>query len=197
MAKKAKRSPISLRAYAKRRGVSAESVSKAVSDGRLKGSVVRVNGAPKIADPDLADREWEANTRQRVDYRAPAGGTPPLAVDESSAMATNSEAEELANYYVSRARREAAAARREGALADLAEMDVLERRGDLIPAADARAQVIDRYTVVKTKILGVPSRVAQRLPHVARADVAVIEDLLREALIELASDDARSDTGST
>jgi phage terminase Nu1 subunit (DNA packaging protein) len=98
---------------------------------------------------------------------------------------------------VSRARREAAAARREGALADLAEMDVLERRGDLIPAADARAQVIDRYTVVKTKILGVPSRVAQRLPHVARADVAVIEDLLREALIELASDDARSDTGST
>jgi phage terminase Nu1 subunit (DNA packaging protein) len=69
-------------------------------------------------------------------------------------------------------------------------MDVLERRGELIPAADARAQVIDRYTVVKTKILGVPSRVAQRLPHVAPVDVRVIEDLLREALQELADGDA-------
>lgn len=190
--KKAKAQPMSLRAYAKRCGVSPESVSKAVADGRLQESVVRVGGAPKIADPDLADREWEANTRKRVDRRGPSAG-PPLAVEDSSAMAAGSEAEELANYYVSRARREAAAARREDALADLAEMDVLERRGELIPAAAARAQVIDRYTVVKTKILGVPSRVAQRLPHVARADVAVIDDLLREALIELADGDASAE----
>lgn len=185
MTRKSKRTPISLRAYAKRRGVSAESVSKAIAAGRLKDSVVRVGGAPKIADPDLADREWEANTRQRVDHRAGPGGAT-LPVGEPSAVATGSEADELANYYVSRARREAAMARKEAALADMAEIDVLERKGELVPVAEARARVIDKFTIVKTRILSVPSRVAQRLPHMTPADVQVMDDFLREALEELA-----------
>lgn len=58
--------PISLREYARHRaargfvGTSAAAVSKAVASGRLVKSVVRDHrGQPKIADPELADREWE------------------------------------------------------------------------------------------------------------------------------------------
>lgn len=59
---------MSLRAYARRVGVSPEAVSKAVSVGRLKRSVVLVSRIPKIGDPELADLEWRANTRARADF---------------------------------------------------------------------------------------------------------------------------------
>jgi phage terminase Nu1 subunit (DNA packaging protein) len=194
--------PVSLRAYARRRGVSAEAVSKAVSEGRLAASVVRVRGAPKIADVELADREWEANTRPRVDLPpdARAAGRR-LGVDEAVRDVLESAVDEdVPDYFRSRALREAAAARREKALADMAEIEVEERRGELVKVDAARAGVIEKFTVVKTKILGVPSRVAQRLPHVSADDLRVIDDLLREALEELADGadgDGEEDSGDT
>jgi hypothetical protein len=49
---------MSLAAYANRRGVSAVAVLKAVTTGWLAESVVKdARGAPKIGDPELADRE--------------------------------------------------------------------------------------------------------------------------------------------
>ncbi|HET9625892.1 MAG TPA: hypothetical protein VFP84_31240 [Kofleriaceae bacterium] len=59
--------------------------------------------------------------------------------------------------------------------------------------AEVRANIIAEYTVVKTRILGVQARVAQRAPHVAAEVVPLIDDLLREALEELANDDGGSD----
>jgi hypothetical protein len=169
--------PLSLRAYARRRGVSPEAVSKAVSTGRLRESVTTVDGAPKIADPEVADREWEANSRQRVDPApAPApNGTP--------------------DYHASRALREAAAARREATLADQAELDLAERRGQLIDAEDARCDRIAAFSLVKQKLLAVPSQVAQRLPHLAIEVEPVIDELIREALQELSQRAASSDGG--
>lgn len=156
MTKKTKAKPMSLRGYAKRRGVSAEAVSKAITDGRLRDSVTRVRGAPKIADPELADREWDTNTRPRVGAEA----TPSPLLQ--------------------------ARVRREQAAADHAELELAQRRGELIPIADARRDVVEKFTIVKTRILAVPSRVAQRLPHVASFVLPVLDELLREALDELA-----------
>ena len=43
-------------------GGSKNAVSKAIKSGRLARSVVRdQRGLPKIADPDLADREWRCS----------------------------------------------------------------------------------------------------------------------------------------
>jgi len=187
--------PLSLRAYAKRRKVSVEAVSKAITDGRLKESVTRVRGAPKIADPELADREWGANTRPRVDQPPPerVRTTPRQALPDVRDQGVPEAADHedirdiiIPDYFMSRALREAAAARREAALADIAELDVQVRKGELVAVDEARGDVIERFTVVKTKILGVPSRVKQRLPHVSAEDVRVIDDFLREALEELA-----------
>lgn len=161
--------PTSMRGYAKRRGVSVEAVSKAVAAGRLRESIVSVGGVPKIADVELADREWEANTRQRVD----GPRQPPQAQGRSEA--------DVPDYMVSRARRESA-------LADMAEIEVLEKKGALVPVDQARSDVIEIFTVVKTKLLGVPSRLAQQLPHVAAAVVPVLDTFIREALEELSND---------
>jgi len=175
--------PMSLAAYGRRRGVSTPAVSKAVTDGRLRDSVTRVRGAPKIADPELADREWDANTQPRVDHMpaapAPAPGAAPGPAD----------------YHASRALREAAAARRETAQAELAELELAERRGELVPAEAARNDVIAAFSLVKTRLLAVPSRVGQRLPHVAAEVVPVVDELIREALEELASRGGGGDRG--
>jgi hypothetical protein len=192
--------PISLTAYAKRRGVSPVAVSKAVAAGRLSASVVRDDrGAPKIADPELADREWTANTRPRIDHppaapRAPAADREP-APDFQAPPARPRPApvsaptlDVIPDYNESRARREAAAARKEVAHADIAEMERDERKGELVSVDAARADVIDRFAIVRTRLLGIPSRVAQRMPHVASEVVPVLDELLRDALEELAHD---------
>jgi hypothetical protein len=189
--------PMSLRTYAKRRGVSAEAVSKAIQVGRLRECVVRVDGQPKIADPDLADREWSATTRPRIDHPivSPGPVAPPAGHDRPADRATVDVGDALANIHVNRALREAALARKEAALADMAEIEVQVKRGQLVPVDEARVDVIDRFTVAKTKILGVATRVKQRMPHISGDDIRLIDDLLREALEELA--DAGGDGEAT
>lgn len=205
--------PLSLTAYAKLRGVSTVAVSKAVASGRLAASVVRdERGAPKIGDVELADREWTSNTRPRIDH-PPAAPSIPASLraapaDPPADPAPRAErpdvqasrrvppvpAPRLTNdiapdYHESRAYREAAAARREAALADMAELDRDERKGELVSVEEARDDVINRFAIVRTKLLGVPSRVAQRMPHLAAEVVPVLDDLIREALEEIATDD--------
>lgn len=190
--------PLSLTAYAKRRGVSPVAVSKAVAAGRLSASVVRdARGAPKIADPELADQEWTANTRPRIDHPSADPGPPDAKPEPGGppalAPAARRPASDIPDYNESRARRESHAARREAAMADLAEIEVGERRGELVPVAEARADVMDRFAIVRTRLLGIPSRVAQRMPNVAAEVVPVLDELLREALEELASEGGQHD----
>lgn len=162
--------PMTMADYARRRGVTPQAVSQAVRRGKLGKAVARVDGRAVIVDPDLADREWRI--------------TPGIAHAPVAAVAPPVD-----DYSTSRARREAAQARKEEALAELAEIQVAERRGELVSAAEARATVVDIFTAVKTKLLGVVSRVRQRLPHLSAADVAVVDDFVREALEELADGD--------
>jgi len=176
--------PLSLRAYARRRGVSAEAVSKAVASGRLLDSVVVVDGQRKIADPELADREWADNTRPRGEAAEPA---------PSPSRAAAAPDDEVPPLPLSLAKRAAADARRAVAQADLAELDVGERRGELVSAAAVRSDVESRYAIVRTKMLGVPSRVGQRLPELAARVAPVVEELIREALEELSDRSAAAD----
>lgn len=184
---------MTLTAYAARRGVSPKAVSKAVASGRLSVSVTRdEHGAPKIADPDLADQEWEANTRARVEYVAPQAGDPPEVAPDPARQPPRNGAPvvspELAEYYAHRSARESAAARREAVQAEIAELVLAERRGQMIPIETARRDVMERYSMVKTRLLGVPRLLAQQLPHLAAEVVPVVDALLREALEELATD---------
>ena len=55
---------MSVRAYAKHRGVRHSAVQRAIEVGRLSRSVVRdAKGRPSITDVAEADREWEARTQ--------------------------------------------------------------------------------------------------------------------------------------
>ena len=170
--------PMHLNAYAKRRGVTHVAVKKAIDTGRLKECLVEVGGKWKIADPELADREWEANTRPRVDH-AGSGAAPADGGGEATP-------EGALDYAEVRRRREVELLRQAQVKSESDALDLARRRGELVPLEDVRADVFEAYSIVRTRLLGVPARAKQRLPHLGAGDVATLDELIREALEELA-----------
>lgn len=186
------RALLSLREYAKRRGVSPPTVSRAVKTKRLLKSVVYDrHGDPKIADVALADQEWEANTdlsrapafvKERgllVQTSAPTpdgGDTPPPG--EAAAAPPEAGKQDL--------NLSEASAREKHFKALIAEQQWRQRAGELVEArlvAEATAHV---FTICRTKILAVPSKAKSMIPELTHAGIATLDDLLRQALEELA-----------
>ncbi len=134
-----------------------------------------------MADVDLADREWAANTKP-TSSSLPAPPRPELAGDEIDLQEARRR-HEIERWRLSQVRRE------------MEEITLSERRGEVVQVDEARALVIDKFTVVKTRLLGVATRARQRMPHLSYDDVELLESLIREALEELADDDEEIDDG--
>jgi hypothetical protein len=166
---------LTLRGYARRRksrglsGTTLHAVQCAISSGRLDRSLTPDRKA--ISDPDLADREWSDTTNDsRVPITGPTAGAagavelppgvPPAAVSR---------------------------ARREAALAGLAEHELAKCRGQVVDVDSAREDVIAKFSMVKTRLLRVPSLARQRDPSLTAKQVAQFDALLRDALEELST----------
>lgn len=72
------------------------------------------------------------------------------------------------------------------AQADAAEVRNLVLRGELLKASDVEKEWASVLRGVRAGLLAIPARVQQQLPHVAAADIAVLEAELRAALEQLA-----------
>lgn len=173
---------MSQREYAKRRGVSQAAVSRAIRSGRLVRSVTPSGG---IADAELADREWDANTdlteapayvRERAAARAatavPAPSEPvPVEPQPGGTLSENNAAKA---YWQAR----------------MAKLDYLEAAKELVPAADVDAKLRAVFHVSRTKLLTLPSR-AKTLLGLTPQQVARLDDLTRELLEDLAAEGER------
>lgn len=161
---------LSQRAYAKHRKCALRAVQQAIEVGRLSKSVKRTTGGGYLIDAARADVEWAASTyADRVPLTgptAPAGA--PLV-------------EELMSLGEARARLEVAKA-------SLAEMDLAERRGELVESREVEARLVGVFSSCKTKLLGVPARVRQQDPGLTKPQVELIETVIREALEGLAGE---------
>ena len=206
--------PISCRAYAKLRGVSAMSVSIAIRDGRLVKSVGRTPaGMPCIADVELANQEWEANTQHEYRVKAaggldaPGASLPPprrtVTLDTGDYAEVlppaPQEAQKGTGSSVPGAGEDDesedgeslqdASRRQKHWQAKLAELKFKQAAGELIPSSNVERDVNNLLTSVRVKLLGVPSRAIQSLPHLTSADLTVLQALVREALEEIARED--------
>ncbi|MCK1693098.1 terminase small subunit [Bradyrhizobium sp. 144] len=76
-------------------------------------------------------------------------------------------------------------ARLAAAQADLNELKAARLRGDLVEAAAVEQEWSGILRTVRAGMLAVPSRVAARLPHLSRTDIAEIDAEIRAALTEL------------
>lgn len=72
------------------------------------------------------------------------------------------------------------------AQADRQELELAVRRGQLVDAQDVRQRFAQLVTAAKTKLLGLPSAAKGRIPTLTVRDVDALDDLVRQALEELA-----------
>jgi hypothetical protein len=165
-----KRTLVSMREYARRRGVTTEAVSKAVKTGRI--SLVG-----KKVDVAAADRDWAANT-QPGQMAAKKTRKAPTKGPKRTRKAPETQAPEVNNYAVARARREDYLARQ-------AQADFEERSGLLVNANEMKAAWAKLITEAKTRLLSVPIKCKSRLPALSALDVSIIENLIRDELEEL------------
>lgn len=164
-----------LREYARHRasrglvGATHRAVQVAIRDGRLV-KAIREGGI----DPTIADLEWGETT---LEDRVPlTGPTAPAVRDDDDELPGD-----IPSLKESRARREAAEAA-------LAEIELAEKRRELVPAKDVESKLVNVFAHCKTKLLGVPARARQRDPALTGPQVELFEALIREALDDLASE---------
>lgn len=171
-----------LREYARHRarlglpGATHVAVRDAIRSGRLVASLTA--DRKKVRSAKAADVEWAASTKEdRVPLSGPtAPAAAPPAVPGASEAAAAPPVNELA---LARARREAAGA-------DLAEIELAEKRGELVRARDIEARLADVFLRCRTRIMGVAARLREQDPTFSGTQLQLVEELLREALEELA-----------
>ena len=158
--------PMGIRAYAFRRGVTSPAVTKAVRDGRLKASIVYVDGQPKIGDPDLADREW-VDGSSRSPAIAASGTSAPRRDDDQPTLADASRQQKIWQ-------------------ARTAELEYRQAAGELVEREAITMRWADICTRVRTHLMGVPGKLKARYPELTLEQIAHITAGIREALEDLA-----------
>jgi len=158
---------LSLRAYAKHRGVSLAAVQKAIHSGRITPN------ADGLIDSDRADAEWNAKTRPGQRRAKMVPPTPPPQPAEAPAGSLD--------YFRARAIRESYLAR-------LAKIEFEERTAKLVSRDEVQVAAFTNGRTVRDNLLNIPDRLAATLA--AETDPDRVHHLLsaeiRKALEELA-----------
>ena len=170
------------------RRCSRQNLEKLCADGALKQSPCILGRSPWRLDAETVVAEYLANVspvqseahqpralRPVTDRIAkpPAESPPSRPPDDGEVPNFN---EERARYQQEKRK--------------LAELTRLEREGQLLRREDVMTAIGAAVNKTRTKILGVPSRVKQRIPHLSPEEIEIMRDLLTEALEELAGMDA-------
>lgn len=195
---------ISQREFSRQVGLSIEAVRKAIADGKIPadcvgekvlstGKVRKTITNPKRAaehwgknrDPNQvrdkavlsagAKRGWEGRrgkAAQDPDDGAPDGPSP-------GAMGGAKGGSTLPEITESRKITEAYKAR-------TARLDFEERAGRLVNADQVKVGFINQVTAAKTQLMGVPTKAKARIPTLTVRDIEVLEDMIAEALEEIA-----------
>jgi hypothetical protein len=163
--------------YARRRGVSRAAVTQAVKAGRI----MLIDGR---IDPDVADIQWAKNTPNSRTGGPATGAVPPtrnpLRGSEVEAPPAGAGDPTLLD----------ARTRREQALAELAELELAEKRGELVPVEDIRKALVPKILGVRDALDTLADRLAPLLA--AEADPAKVYAMLkqehRQILAQLSSE---------
>ena len=174
--------PMSLRAYAKHRGVSLRAVQKAIASGRISK---REDGR---LDAEAADANWARNTAPRP--QPPSKSAKPAAsrlnVQHHVVVPTREPGEPArleTGLEYSKAR-----AVRESYLARLTKIDFEERSGKLVSRDEVQVTAFNRFRQFRDGMLNIADRLAAVLA--AERDPSKVHELLmceiRKALLEFA-----------
>lgn len=181
---------MSLREYARRRGVSAMAVSDACKADRLLKSIARdASGrVAGITDPLLADLEWAANTdtsKAPPKEQARAAERAPAIAKLRESMSMEGVAGEPAGEAGEESTMQNAAVQAKLWDARLKELKYRKAAGELVPALDVEREVRDVFTHCKARLLAIPSALRQLYPDLSVEHMDGVDRLIRETLEEL------------
>lgn len=167
---------ISQRAYARSRaerglpGGALSAVQKAAATGRI----VLVGGK---VDPAAADRAWDARTDVDQQSRGALGGYAPKTAPQAQVAQAAPAASPMVDAVVSdRDTYFAHKARRELVEAQLAELELAEKRGELVRRADVERETFATMRALRDRMLGVADRIAAQVA--AEGDVAKVHEII-------------------
>jgi hypothetical protein len=169
---------VSLRAYARHRGVSLKAVQKAIESGRIQ-----TTEEGKI-DVEQADADWEKNTAPRAGKTAkfqkpPAGRK----TSTAAAAASNARLDPASAGGLDYAR---ARAVHENYRARLAKLDYEAKLGKLVSRDEVEIAAFNRFRTLRDGMLNIPDRLAAVLA--AETDPIKVHELLtteiRKALLD-------------
>jgi excisionase family DNA binding protein len=165
-------------------GVSRTAVYKAISQGRLP--VVRSKDGRELIQSETLREDWYAKTMAKIGVgpKPPAGESAfpaPRPKPVQRSLASPEPEDIVPEYNESRARTEYLKA-------ELLELERKEKEGLLVRAADVQAKWVEVITISRTKVMGVVSKVKQRVPDLTQDQIGILEDIVREALEELAEE---------
>lgn len=188
---------LSFAAYAKRRGVSPATVTKAVASGRISTQVDPRTGRRAI-DPEVADREWDERTdrakqegsiayqkqRRRGDAAPTDDDVQPENPTTEASPAPPSLSESSASAALALSK-----ARREHYNAELARLAFEQKTGRLVEAEEVQRQAFATGRIVRESMLNLPDRLAAMLAGETdpRRIHALLTDEITKALEALAN----------
>ena len=158
-------------------GVSPAAVTHAIRKGRIVP--VQRDGKEWIDGETLREQWANARSRMRnVNSRVPK----PDGVGDIGKVsrAVVRSAEELPDYNESRARTE-------WLKAELMELERAEKEGELVRADEVSKAWGDLVAITRTKMMAVPSKAKQRIPEIPADAFVALEEIVREALEDLAN----------
>lgn len=168
---------LTLRAYARRRGVSHTAVQKAIKVGRLNRCLrKKAKGKGVLIDPAIADQEWEELTDQAQQRDVHGGGRPPAELPDPGPLFTGTpvvpptkekiaEADEGAGPEFQRWRGE-----REKHQAKLKEIELHERLGQAGDLSVLERETQMLWRKLRDRLLeGLPDDLAPRIAPIADA----------------------------
>ena len=154
---------LSIRAYAKHRGVTEAAVRKAISQGRIsKGKNGKIN-------PEKADNEWNKNTDPAQIKRA--------SPEEKPDYSQNSAPYSLSgpSYQQSRAIKEAYSAK-------LIRLQFEKESKKLISVDEVKVTAFNAARMTRDRILNIPDRVIPQL--VGKTNIFEMKEILKAELVK-------------
>ena len=152
---------ITMAELAKLKNVSRMAVSKKVKSGKLDGAIVNHNGKRKVHKEE-AFRLW--------DLQAPPSRDKNIKKELKEEIYAKS-VDEIPNYAESKAKRE-------HFLAELARLDVEQKKKDLIPVVDIKKSSFEIGRAIREKLTNLADRLASQIA--GETDAQIIHKLLTE-----------------
>lgn len=156
--------------YARRRGVSRAAVTQAVKAGRI----TLIDGK---VDPEVADIQWARNTDAAQQRGAAAQASMSTSSSAAIAPRTGSRGGSEKGDEGGGADLHDARARREQALAELAELELAEKRGELVSVAEVEKALVSKILGVRDSLDTLADRLSPLLA--AESDPAKVYAMLR------------------